>query len=94
MQEGIPSLAPCRVVNSVTLGTDGVSLGGLQGCERADMQLPVMGSYVELIASGNIAPQIHVAMCCPSRHAAGMLCWEFLKSIPGSARRRCKVEAG
>lgn len=94
MQEGIPSLAPCRVVNSVTLGTAGVSLGGLQGCERADMQLPVMGSYVELIASGNIAPQIHVAMCCPSRHAAGMLCWEFLKSIPGSARRRCKVEAG
>lgn len=53
-----------------------------------------MGNYVELIASGNIAPKMHVAMCWPSRHTAGMLCLEFLKSVPGSARWRCKVESG
>ena len=88
MQEGIPSLALCHMVNSVTLGTAEVSLGGLQGCERADMHLPCDGKL-----RGAHCQQEH-----SSQNARGYALFQQTRSrhaLPGVSEERawvCKVE--
>lgn len=85
-QEGIPSLATCHMVNSVTLGTAEVSLGGLQGCERADIPCDgkLRGAHCQREHSSQNARGYVLAQQTHSRHA-----------LPGVSEERawvCKVE--